>query len=85
MSDTNDLISRQAAKEKLLSEGLITAAILIDNLPQAEKIVKCNECKHWILAWIPALGEGHYCPIIDNVMLGDEWCCYGERKNDENV
>lgn len=31
-----DLISRQAAKEKLLSEGLITAAIYIDNLPTVE-------------------------------------------------
>lgn len=75
----DDLISRQAAIKTLLDEGLITAAVYIEHMPSAGVIIKCNECKHWDIEWIPACGEGHYCPMIDHVMLADQWCCYGER------
>lgn len=47
-----------------------------------QNIVHCKDCKHWDVEWIPAVGEGHYCPMIDHVMVGDEWCCYGERRTD---
>ena len=47
---------------------------------KAEAIIRCDECEHWDLEWIPAVGEGHYCPMMDHVMVGDEWCCYGVRR-----
>ncbi len=45
--------------------------------------IRCNECKYWDIEWIPAVGEGHYCPMMDHVMVGDEWCCYGERRKSD--
>ncbi len=50
---------------------------------KAENIIRCDECQHWDLEWIPAVGEGHYCPMMDHVMVGDEWCCYGERRKSD--
>ena len=51
---------------------------------KAEKNIRCDECKHWDIEWSLEKGEGHYCTMLDLVMEGNEWCCYGERrKSDE--
>ena len=50
---------------------------------QEVRPIRCNECKYWDIEWIPAVVEGHYCPMMDHVMVGDEWCCYGERRESD--
>lgn len=44
--------------------------------------IRCDECKYWDTEWKPAIGEGHYCPMTDQVTDGDEWCSNAERKSD---
>lgn len=44
--------------------------------------IRCDECKYWDVDWKPAMGEGHYCPMTDQVTDGDEWCSNAERKSD---
>lgn len=86
----DDLISRQAAIDAVSEACGDWLGIFRDckdalkAVPTAEPrtIIKCDECKYWDTEWIPAIGEGHYCPMMDHVMVGDEWCCYAERRSD---
>lgn len=87
MSNMDDLISRKtllADFEKeffgMYSDDYEYMIKWFKELPTAGQIIRCDECKYWDIEWIPSIGEGHYCPMMDHVMVGDEWCCYGERK-----
>ena len=50
---------------------------------QEARPIRCDECKYWNIEWIPDTGVGHYCPMMDHIMVGDEWCCYGERRESD--
>lgn len=88
----DDLISRkdliEAFKEEfyyMYSDDFNYMIKWFKDLPSAQpEIIKCKECKYWDIDWIPAIGEGHYCPMMDHVMVEDEWCCYGERINEDD-
>ena len=60
----NDLISRQAAIELFLAEGMVTAAIYVERMPSAQphnKVNLCDTCRHTYPG----------CPSGDDVIFGD--------------
>ena len=55
---------------------------LIEGLPSA--IVQCENCTNWQTDWDPKTAPGtHYCATMDSCMKAEDYCSYGERKDNE--
>lgn len=48
---------------------------------EPKELVRCKDCKHWN---ITSNGFGE-CEIMDKQFLGEDYCSFGERKNDEKI
>lgn len=46
---------------------------------EPEELIRCKDCKHW---HITSDGFGE-CETMDYRFLGDEYCSFGESKEDE--
>ena len=54
----------------------------INNAPtvDAVEVVRCKDCKHWQIC---VDGVTAWCPLLmDKVTKADDFCSYGERRND---
>lgn len=88
----NDLISRQNAIDALGEEPLVwhegedeiaernqwrRDLNAIKALPSAQPdIIVCADCKHWIC-------HDRRCGYWNHGVKPLDWCCHGERRNDE--
>lgn len=43
------------------------------------EVVRCKDCKHWDIT-SDGFGE---CNVMEKQFLGDEYCSFGERKEDD--
>lgn len=65
--------------------------VLIDLLERENKrlnglITRCKECKDWDTDWNSAIFPNcHYCPVMDKFMKPDDFCSYGERKDNDGT
>ena len=80
----NDLISRQAAKnKKVYSEErheYVVPVAEIDWLPSAQpEITHCAECLHWKHSAV----RKSYCEVFDWVNTADDFCTFAERRKGE--
>lgn len=87
-----EYIERKALIDKIFPIGMIddgryaipakAVKIAIDNVPAADvvEVVRCKDCKYWR----QVNEERHACYMSGLEMDYDEYCSYGERKNDES-
>ena len=45
-------------------------------------VVRCKNCEHWQTDWNPSIPDRHYCAVMDSMMKADDFCSYGERRED---
>lgn len=89
----DELISREAAKEEILAWArCITnpkylntedAMFVLDNLPSVDavKVVRCKDCEYFLKAEVN--GNGFLiCQVTDKEIFEDDFCSYGERKEE---
>ena len=85
-----DLISRQAAIDIVTFEcgkwtGLAKEiSKQLKQLPSADlvPVVRCRDCKHWQTDWNPSIPDRHYCAVMDSMMKADDFCSYGEKREE---
>lgn len=92
----NDLISRSAAKDEILSWAVCInkphllsrddTMYVLDTLPavDAVEVVRCKDCKFYETG-VEYYGGGtkDVCRLLKRQMLDDDFCSYGERRADE--
>ena len=84
----DELISREALKQVLLSKGFNPAIVgrAIDAAPAvaAVPVVRCKECKFFEPS---AVTIRFYCDWHRDTFetFPDDFCSYGERKDDEHI
>ena len=81
--DTNvpstDCISRQAAIDLFLAEGMITAAVYVERMPSAQpEIIRCRDCQK---CQIDSIYHDYWCD--GRKVWRDHYCGYAERRTDE--
>ena len=45
-------------------------------------VVRCRDCKHWQTDWNPSIPDRHYCAVMDSMMKADDFCSYGEKREE---
>ena len=45
-------------------------------------VVRCKDCKNWQTDWNPSIPDRHYCAVMDSMMKADDFCSYGERREE---
>lgn len=88
MSD--EYIRKQDAIDVAREDGkkIPTLAIRIMHdikaMPPADvvPVVRCRDCKHWQTDWNPSIPDRHYCAVMDSMMKADDFCSYGERREE---
>lgn len=48
---------------------------------EPEELIRCKDCKHWNIT-SDGFGE---CNIMARQFLGEEYCSFGERNNDDKT
>ena len=96
----NDLISRQAAIEvieKMMEVYWDRKVILarvweqIKDLPSAQPLVRCKDCKWYVIEQLKKDGtddrryKPSYCTLLRHNFKPDWFCADGERKEDERT
>ena len=46
------------------------------------EVVRCKDCKHWQTDWNPSIPDRHYCAVMDSMMKADDFCSYGEKREE---
>lgn len=46
------------------------------------QVVRCKDCKNWQTDWNPSIPDRHYCAVMDSMMKADDFCSYGERREE---
>lgn len=46
------------------------------------RIVRCKDCKNWQTDWNPSIPDRHYCAVMDSMMKAEDFCSYGERREE---
>ena len=56
----------------------------LTGIPAADvvPVVRCKDCKNWQTDWNPSIPDRHYCAVMDSMMKADDFCSYGERRED---
>ena len=56
----------------------------VKTLPSADvaPVVRCKDCKNWQTDWNPSIPDRHYCAVMDSMMKADDFCSYGERREE---
>ncbi len=59
---------------------------LVERQPIADviEVVRCKDCINWQKDWSVDLYGSHYCPNVDTRTMEDDYCSYGERKDDKD-
>lgn len=72
------LIDRQAAIDVLynVDEYNCLSVKAIQELPSAQPIIRCKDCKHF--------GGGTYCHEKDGIWNENDFCSYAERKEQDD-
>ena len=60
---------------------------LVERQPTADvvDVVRCGDCVNWQKDWSVDLYGSHYCPHMDTRTMEDDYCSYGERREDEQI
>jgi len=45
-------------------------------------VVRCKDCENWQTDWNPSIPDRHYCAVMDSMMKADDFCSYGERREE---
>lgn len=46
------------------------------------EVVRCKDCENWQTDWNPSIPDRHYCAVIDSMMKANDFCSYGERREE---
>jgi hypothetical protein len=46
------------------------------------RVVRCKDCKEYQTDWEPSVPNVHFCAIVDGFMRPEDYCSYGERKDE---
>lgn len=76
-----DSVSREGYEEvKAYMDTLVDAFIEDgEELAKSVKVVRCKDCKHW------ASAEDYDCEIHSGAFGADDFCSYGERREEGEV
>lgn len=79
--------AKYALQEKVfhdLTDEFYGAMQVLDELPPADvvQVVRCKDCENWQADWNPSIPDRHYCAVMDSMMKADDFCSYGERKDE---
>ena len=76
--------SLDAEKGLLLLSGIAAASDIIESLEPADvaPVVRCKNCENWQADWNPSIPDRHYCAVMDSMMKADDFCSYGERREE---
>ena len=82
---TDDLISRQALIAEIMRRGIYPPGVrhAIENAPaiDAVEVVRCKDC----VSYEPEPGTDlGWCPVCSFVRWDDDFCSYGERKENND-
>jgi hypothetical protein len=81
MANENDLIRRGDLKELLLKRSFFPAivAAALKEIPKVDAVdvIRCKDCKAYDK-------EGYYCEAMGFTCEADDFCSYGERKDNGN-
>lgn len=45
-------------------------------------VVRCKNCENWQTDWNPSIPDRHYCAVMDSMMKANDFCSYGEMRED---
>ena len=45
-------------------------------------VTRCKDCKNWQTNWTPSIPDRHYCAVMDSMMKAEDFCSYGERREE---
>ena len=45
-------------------------------------VVRCKDCENWQTDWNPSIPDRHYCAVMDSMMKADDFCSYGEKREE---
>lgn len=56
----------------------------VQELPPADvaPVVRCKDCEAWQTDWTPSIPNVHYCAVMDSMMKADDFCSYGEKREE---
>ena len=76
--------SLDAEKGLLLLSGIAAASDIIESIKSADvaPVVRCKNCENWQTDWNPSIPDRHYCAVMDSMMKADDFCSYGERREE---
>ena len=69
-------------KKRVPFNANVNDAILTAPTVDAVKIVRCKDCKHYCPVYADTMG-GRDCLLLKTITKADDYCSYGERKNDD--
>lgn len=77
---TVDAVSREKYEASKEARHILVefADDLLAKLKERVEVVRCKDCKHWNIT-SDGFGE---CEIMDKQILGNEYCSFGERKEE---
>lgn len=67
-----------------IDDNINEAAEYIESLPPADVVQVCNckDCENWQTDWNPSIPDRHYCAVMDSMMKADDFCSYGEKREE---
>lgn len=45
-------------------------------------VTRCEDCENWQTDWNPSIPDRHYCAVMDSMMKANDFCSYGEMRED---
>lgn len=45
-------------------------------------VARCEDCENWQTNWNPSIPDRHYCAVMDSMMKANDFCSYGEMRED---
>lgn len=72
-----------------IQNGFEIGQQIIANFPTSDvvEVVRCNDCVYQQRDWPSSDGDKgyHYCVMMDFVTKQNDYCSYGERREDEQI
>ena len=82
-----DVLNLPQSIERNLCGEIVERSIDVKDIESLEpadvvKVVRCKDCENWQTDWNPAIPDRHYCAVMDSMMKADDFCSYGERREE---
>ena len=68
----------------IADEAFADAIRIIESIEPADvvQVVRCKDCENWQTDWNPSIPDRHYCAVMDSMMKANDFCSYGEMRED---